>query len=278
MDREREPAKKVQFRTACDPCTAAKVKCDKKHPACKRCVEVQASCTYSESRKHGKQSWRRKLAQGRTTNIMAATAATTTTSMAAGSDAQVPIVALPGQQLGWDALLGWGMGPWMMDGRGLPSLEPLVINEQPGSGDASAMASSWSFADSDLDAGSFSHWDATKVFPGGATGNSRSESDHENDHPPGPTAPVNQPPGSATSSAHDCEARAISILSSMQHGELGEGAATCSAQPTRFGALNLRPRFDSVITTNRAALDGWSELSESPRVNPRGRLGTNGSY
>ena len=43
----------VRVRLACDSCSAAKVKCDKRRPACERCSSNQLHCTYSVSRRHG---------------------------------------------------------------------------------------------------------------------------------------------------------------------------------------------------------------------------------
>ncbi|KAF2177948.1 hypothetical protein K469DRAFT_601364 [Zopfia rhizophila CBS 207.26] len=44
------PRQNVRLRLACDGCSAAKVKCDKKHPACDGCTNNQLECTYSASR------------------------------------------------------------------------------------------------------------------------------------------------------------------------------------------------------------------------------------
>ena len=43
----------VRVRSSCDSCSAAKVKCDKKRPACERCSSNQLQCIYSISRRHG---------------------------------------------------------------------------------------------------------------------------------------------------------------------------------------------------------------------------------
>ena len=45
--------KPVRVRLSCDYCSAAKVKCDKRRPACERCSSNQIHCTYSISRRHG---------------------------------------------------------------------------------------------------------------------------------------------------------------------------------------------------------------------------------
>ncbi|GAP91827.2 putative fusarubin cluster-transcription factor [Rosellinia necatrix] len=64
----------------------------------------------------------------------------------------------------------------------------------------------------------------------------------------------------STRSTHDCEAQAISILRSMQHGEMYEGATSCSTNPAQYTELNLRPGFDRVLATNKTALDSCARL------------------
>ena len=44
------------LRQACDGCSVAKVKCDKTHPSCGRCVNNKQPCKYSDSRRNGKRS------------------------------------------------------------------------------------------------------------------------------------------------------------------------------------------------------------------------------
>lgn len=50
----------IRLRQACDACTAAKVKCDKGRPACQRCLDGNELCQYSPSRRHGKRARRPK--------------------------------------------------------------------------------------------------------------------------------------------------------------------------------------------------------------------------
>ena len=52
-----------KLRSTCDACAAAKVKCDKKQPSCDRCRQLDFSCAYSPSRRHGKQSWASRVVQ-----------------------------------------------------------------------------------------------------------------------------------------------------------------------------------------------------------------------
>ena len=43
----------LRVRLSCDSCSEAKVKCDKRRPACERCSSNQLHCIYSISRRHG---------------------------------------------------------------------------------------------------------------------------------------------------------------------------------------------------------------------------------
>ena len=52
----------IRLRLACDTCSVAKVKCDKKQPVCDRCASNNFPCSYSPSRRCGKQSWTKRLA------------------------------------------------------------------------------------------------------------------------------------------------------------------------------------------------------------------------
>lgn len=58
------PGPKSRLRRACDGCSAAKVKCDRKDAAatCERCQFNEMPCTYSLSRRYGKQSWAKRVA------------------------------------------------------------------------------------------------------------------------------------------------------------------------------------------------------------------------
>jgi len=49
-----ETPQPVKLRSSCDACGVGKVKCDRKHPACGRCVANGAVCVYGISRKIGK--------------------------------------------------------------------------------------------------------------------------------------------------------------------------------------------------------------------------------
>ncbi|KAI0405289.1 hypothetical protein F4802DRAFT_563811 [Xylaria palmicola] len=51
---QRPTPPKIKFRSSCDACTEAKVRCDKQHPECSRCIRVQSACHYSVSMRTGK--------------------------------------------------------------------------------------------------------------------------------------------------------------------------------------------------------------------------------
>ncbi|KAI1293156.1 hypothetical protein F5Y03DRAFT_374609 [Xylaria venustula] len=44
----------IKFRSSCDACTEAKVRCDKQRPQCSRCARMESSCRYSVSLRTGK--------------------------------------------------------------------------------------------------------------------------------------------------------------------------------------------------------------------------------
>jgi hypothetical protein len=50
----------IRLRSACDACSSAKTKCDKKQPVCDRCQASGFICSYRPSRRHGKHPWAEK--------------------------------------------------------------------------------------------------------------------------------------------------------------------------------------------------------------------------
>ncbi|KAH8892244.1 hypothetical protein GQ53DRAFT_134919 [Thozetella sp. PMI_491] len=285
---------KPQLRTACDPCSAAKVGCDKNHPACKRCLQMSVQCSYSESRKHGKQALRRKLAQDRVKCAANATTANAIAGLngqsgqellprtaAAPNTGTVPL-AVPvggGGDGGWNPLLISPLSP-------LPPATSLLLAQEPlqslSSADASALFPQWTFDDSvttTVDMNFFGNWNMASLSPSapshpplGARGQQQrlqnllvSEPNKEIGTSSGAiedeiACVTATRSSSRTTSAHDCETQAISILLSLQHGEVVPGMTSCSLDPVHCTQFNLMPRFDRVLSTNRAALDGWINL------------------
>ncbi|KAI0201405.1 hypothetical protein F4808DRAFT_425079 [Astrocystis sublimbata] len=50
------PVPTIKFRSSCDACTEAKVRCDKQRPQCSRCTRMDSCCRYSVSLRSGKPS------------------------------------------------------------------------------------------------------------------------------------------------------------------------------------------------------------------------------
>ncbi|RAO67763.1 uncharacterized protein BHQ10_003775 [Talaromyces amestolkiae] len=78
-----------------------------------------------------------------------------------------------------------------------------------------------------------------------------------------PADPSTEPSQSSinNSSTHNCEAEAISILNSMQHGEMYQGLTSCSTDPAQaYATLILSPSFDRVLAVNKTAREGWNKL------------------
>ncbi|KAI1748627.1 hypothetical protein F4782DRAFT_542674 [Xylaria castorea] len=243
---------KTHFRTACDPCSSAKVRCDKQHPACDRCVQFKLQCSYSQSRRHGKRSWRKMTADGPTKR---ATDTVLGDRVLVTANPTIPAIASPSPARS-NPLLVSPLVPLMV-GQGRDSLLNYEQQEVDGT---SALPSSWLPGDgfsTGIDVGLYSSWSMADLSPPPL----------ERDILPAlepihhiPTSIEGQSPTSITTSTHDCEAQAISILRSMQHGEMYEGATSCSSNPIRYAALNLRPSFDRVLATNKAALNSCARL------------------
>lgn len=214
-----EQPQNIRFRTACDPCSTAKVRCDKKHPACGRCTQINLKCSYSESRKHGRQSWRKRLAHDRTKtttteNRPLVPAKPTARITVADQDGWESLLAGPSEQLTWEAHLN---------------------------------------VEQNCDTNLLSLWPSDGVL-------NTSEFDSWNLAVPTSTEPSSASI-STNSSTHNCEAEAISILNSMQHGEMYQGLTSCSTDPAQaYAPLILSPSFDRVLAVNKAAREGWNKL------------------
>lgn len=78
-----ESPRQPKLRSSCDACGTVKLKCDRKHPQCGRCVTHGIDCTYSISRKLGKPP--RDTMRKRSESLSARTSAQLTNSLSASS-------------------------------------------------------------------------------------------------------------------------------------------------------------------------------------------------
>ncbi|KAI0440293.1 hypothetical protein F4803DRAFT_480621 [Xylaria telfairii] len=243
----------IHLRTACDPCSSAKVRCDKEHPACSRCVQVRLQCSYSQSRRHGRRLWRKMAADGQIK--MATSTALEAKAPAVSASSIVPAVAEPGPVRSNPLLVSPLVSLDVVQGR-----DSLLDYGQQEGDETSALPSSWLSGDGfngELDVSLYTDWNMANLSPPPLEADimPASEPSHHI-----PTPREGQSPTLNTTSSHDCEAQAISILRSMQHGEMYEGATSCSINPIQYAKLNLRPGFDRVLATNKAALAGCARL------------------
>ncbi|KAI0467408.1 hypothetical protein F4859DRAFT_494336 [Xylaria cf. heliscus] len=235
----------IHLRTACDPCSLAKVRCDKQHPTCDRCVQVKLQCSYSQSRRHGRRLWRRVTADGQM-------------KMATGTvlEDKAPVTESPIAPAGPNPLLVSPSEPLVVD----HDQDSLLNYERQEVDETSVLPPSWlsgSDFSAEIDVGLYTNWNMANLSPPPLEADiiAPSEPSHQI------STPIEgQSPTLNTISTHDCEAQAISILRSMQHGEMYEGATSCSTNPTQYASLNLRPGFDRVLATNQEALNGCARL------------------
>lgn len=200
---------------------------------CDRCALVGLTCSYSESRKHGRQSWR-----GRGVSKSTLKASAPAPILPKEAVLIKELSTQPPRDTSWESLLNY---------------------EQH----ESTNLYSWSSGDAlntNIDIGCDpTNWDVMELAP--ITTPPIPGSTHHNTAPREAEFLNELNSASATKSSHDCEAQAISILSSMQHGEMRQGLMSCSTDPAHaYADLDLTPTFDRVIAINKAALSGWSKL------------------
>lgn len=283
--------KATRFRLSCDACSLAKVKCDKKRPECDRCTMNEIPCQYSESRRSGKVSWKKRVAAEREKNAAApppvatqpSSSITAQQALLPGGDSSVvactaPVMPTPGQTTG----------------SGQYSLVPLTNGIRSLGGDNDIHQSTDRFDvrhlwPEDEFATEFDYNALNDPFLRFAnSGNDNFE--HRNlDILTGasPTTPVTSSHGSSGVGAlptpallpgdphntcpqqnqaddqatlaeetHDCEGRAVSVLRSLQSCK----DAHWSSNHQSKVLLDSVPSFDEVVMTNKEALRHWSEL------------------
>lgn len=260
MPRDGSP-KPTHFRTACDPCSTSKVRCDKAHPSCDRCVQMGVRCFYSESRKHGKKAWRRKLASDR--RAWAAAISLEPEIYPMGTTKPIaPTTALI--QSEWGSLLSLPQQPAIISTS--PPHPALFHNEQQRAVTSSVLSPSWpvdtslstimgvsstlDWNEADLSLPEPSSSGEAYPLPGLGQGQSSTTTSS------GVRAPSSE--SRSRKSTHDCEAQAVSILRLLQNNEISEGATSCLT--TLYDDLNLSPSFDRVLATNKLALNSWKRL------------------
>lgn len=277
--------KGTRFRLSCDACSAAKVKCDKKRPACDRCTNNEIPCQYSASRRSGKLSWEKRLAAERekkaaATERSSVLASETRLSQVANSLAcTAPMLPTPRQSRGPETY---------------PSLDDDNDHDSPGPEGSFDPRHFWSqdefptefdFAScledpfrlvksthASLDCGyveslseaspTTSRASASTHVPahGGAASliasslaDSLSTQVRMNEQA---SLPGNQ---------HDCESRAVNVLRSLRHCTSPAVARGSCSDADYFAAQpnvlpDPIPSFDEVVLANKAALSHWSEL------------------
>ncbi|KAF2791379.1 hypothetical protein K505DRAFT_326896, partial [Melanomma pulvis-pyrius CBS 109.77] len=226
-----------RLRLACDNCAAAKIKCDKKQPACGRCTRNGLSqCTYSMSRRYGKQSLAKRGACECAKAAAAGIQPKPTTSLSQGIDTSMGTSTLMMDGQSWDPdNVSFNA---MLDGTHAltPTLTQCWTNFD--SMDLGDVSSTPLVSSTNLQYSTF-----------------------------GPTNET----GVQTFVEHDCEARAIAVLRSLQHYSTsptahppGSSAAAILSEREPVVNLDLYPSFDKVLVTNKVALSGWSELMRCP--------------
>ncbi|KAI1172259.1 hypothetical protein F4777DRAFT_520880 [Nemania sp. FL0916] len=251
-------AQTVHFRTACDPCSVAKVRCDKKHPACDRCLQIKLPCSYSESRKHGKQLWRKRLSRRRMRSPKEDGHQTGTALGTTATYVPAPPAATLLEQPGWNNLPPSRVSASTQ----LAQPNDLISMSNPGQHmtlDTPALQPAWPDFDIQIDMDSFADWELADMSSCAPPALESVPVPILNDRSSVPRSPNDT---ASTYSAHDCESRAISLLRLLQHSEMQEGARSCSIDPERYGELNLAPGFDRVLAVNKTVLDGWCKLME----------------
>jgi hypothetical protein len=104
------------------------------------------------------------------------------------------------------------------------------------------------------------HYD-TDLLPSWPPNTDVSGLDNWNPAIPSTAEPSPTSTSTTNSSTHNCEAEAISILNSMQHGAMYQGLTSCSTNPAQaYATLILSPSFDRVLAVNKAAREGWNKL------------------
>lgn len=284
--------KAARFRLSCDACSLAKVKCDKRRPECDRCTLNEISCQYSESRRSGKVSWKKRVAAEREKNAAAPPPVTTQSSSSISAqqallpqgDSSVVVCAAPIMPT-----------PGHTTDSGQYSLVPLTggirrilggHNDIHQSRDHFDVRHLWPEEDfaTEFDYNALNDPFLRFANPGndnfeprnldilsGASPTTPVASSHGSSRvgalptpalfqgDPHNTCPQqNQADDQATlaEETHDCEGRAVSVLRSLQ--SCKDAPWNSNHQPKVL--LDSVPSFDEVVMTNKEALRHWGDL------------------
>jgi hypothetical protein len=275
---------KLRFRSTCDSCSISKVKCDKKQPICGRCRTSGFTCSYSPSRRHGKQSWARRVAeeqqqqqqqQYRQASPLPIPLATTSyhrppsllplpTFSGANSTSEFSFIPFdpayttnqPELSRQMDVDLGNRLN---VDYSALGGLDIL--------GDGLDFLSHWTAIDPDV---GLSNDPRASEANTSRTLSDSSLSRHSNDvastpiTSPGETLHNSEP---QSTPFHDCEAKAFTVLHSLHFCTILHTDLPTALQQIRgkLGTVSSRmPPLDKVLFCNRVAMATLKELLECP--------------
>lgn len=271
------PRCRTRLRRACDGCSVAKVKCDRKDlVACDRCQLNEIECTFSVSRRYGKQSWSKRVASQcdpqHQQHDHRAQAGRTGVGRG-GSDVYF-FSSLDVGDVVFDGTPFWGedgfaatYGDMAID-MDMASTEPpalprpLRTNEGLTFGDESTTTATSSLA---------------SVSSAASVSLSL---------PPTHAAPFEPDAARRCSLPHDCEAQALAILQSLQHspaapprdnlGSVSEGGAvsykpsiwpqppdtgaTAPSPTTASAGADVLPSLDEVLLVNKTGLQRFAKL------------------
>ena len=248
------PRAPFRLRSACDACSAAKVKCDKKQPACDRCQINSFTCSYSPSRRHGKHSWRRFSEYGSN-----------------------PLGIIPAPDPVMDLDNGDGQGGGGSGDRSNGGDDATFVDFNA-LGDGFDVHSHWTGLDLEVDLPSGSRTredtlvhDRTGTDPNSSS-HSISNSIWDGQSSVVTTSSISEYPQPRTAT-YDCEAEAFTALHSLHSCTMlhtdppDELKQTTTRTGTRFGQVTDRmPPLDKVLYFNRAAINTLNELLDSPSV------------
>ncbi|KAF2237157.1 hypothetical protein EV356DRAFT_27274 [Viridothelium virens] len=258
------PEAPVKLRSTCDACSIAKVKCDKKQPVCDRCQTNGFRCSYSPSRRHGKQSWAKMIAKQQYLNsTLSPTPLTETPPLVppsllplpplngANDDSGLYMVSDDLSPVTHQAVLpDESMDVGGHDGR--QSTDYLTLIGLDTAGDGLDFMSHWTGAESAVDLNNVSEASDMHVCGTSLDPNFNSISF------------ISEPP---QASGHDCEAKAFNTLHSLHYCTMfhTDQPGVRSNPRTNLGhVLNRTPPLDKVLYFNRVAMNTLKELLECP--------------